>query len=131
MRITEVRRYEEENGDRTIAILFIQDDGVSGQLAFPQPDPLPEDWRAWAREWITERLQGYTLGRPYDLLWPHPETADTAQADLENLPGWATWSAAEGQNYIDSNVTDLASAKVVLRSMAAAILHLRDLVIPR
>jgi hypothetical protein len=42
------------------------------------------------------------------------------------LPGWATWTAQETEDYIDTNVTDLASAKVVLKALAKAIVALRN-----
>jgi len=43
-----------------------------------------------------------------------------AKDDYENLPGWATWTAQEADDYIDTNVTDLASAKVVMRRTSVA-----------
>lgn len=43
-----------------------------------------------------------------------------------NIPGWAKWSEQEALDYIEQNVTDLKSAKVVLKAMARMILALRD-----
>lgn len=49
-----------------------------------------------------------------------------AKSGMSNLPGWATWTAAEMADWIDANVTDLASAKACLKKMARAICYLRD-----
>jgi len=55
-----------------------------------------------------------------------PLPADDAETGFGALPGWATWSAAEAADWIEANVTDLASAKVALTAMARAIVFLRD-----
>ena len=54
--------------------------------------------------------------------------SDQAQAriDMGNMPGWATWTAAHAVDWVDTNVTDLASAKTALKAMAKAIVYLRD-----
>lgn len=49
--------------------------------------------------------------------------ADTQAA---NIPGWATWDEATALAYITNNVTDLASAKVVLLAMARLLVALRN-----
>ena len=46
--------------------------------------------------------------------------------ELRNVPNWAKWSMAETVSYIDENVTDLQSAKVVLKNMAKVIIALRN-----
>jgi hypothetical protein len=51
---------------------------------------------------------------------------EQAEADFISLPGWASWTAEEAASYIETNVTDLASTKTVLTSMARAIIYLRD-----
>jgi hypothetical protein len=43
-----------------------------------------------------------------------------------NIPGWAKWSERQALDYIEQNVTDLESAKAVLKAMARMILALRD-----
>jgi hypothetical protein len=43
-----------------------------------------------------------------------------------SIPGWATWTDAEVLDHIDSNVTDLASAVVVLKALARMIVALRN-----
>jgi hypothetical protein len=55
-----------------------------------------------------------------------PLAKDAARDGFEGLPGWATWTAAEAATWIETNVTDLASAKTALIAMAQAIVHLRD-----
>jgi len=51
------------------------------------------------------------------------------ERQFRSLPGWSTWTPAEAASWIDSNVTDLASAKVVLKNMARAIVLLRSLIL--
>jgi len=46
--------------------------------------------------------------------------------ELRNVPNWAKWSMAETVSYIDENVTDLQSAKAVLKNMAKVIIALRN-----
>lgn len=51
---------------------------------------------------------------------------DQGKTDFEALPGWATWTAQEAVDWIETNVTDLASAKTTLQQMARAIVALRN-----
>jgi len=53
------------------------------------------------------------------------ETKQEGKQDFANLPGWATWSAAEAEQWIEDNVTNLATAKTALKAMARAIVYLR------
>lgn len=57
------------------------------------------------------------------------EDRDTGRGNIKSLPGWATWSATEAETWIQSNVTDLASAKVALKAMAKMLIFLRDSVL--
>tara|TARA_Y100000310_G_scaffold211561_1_gene212299 strand:- start:9064 stop:9267 length:204 start_codon:yes stop_codon:yes gene_type:complete len=43
-----------------------------------------------------------------------------------NLPAWATMTADEAAQHIEDNVTNLASAKVVLKKIARGFVYLRD-----
>ena len=52
--------------------------------------------------------------------------AEEARGGMTQLPGWATWTAQQAVDHIEANVTDLASAKAVLKGMAKAIVYLRD-----
>ena len=56
-------------------------------------------------------------------------TAKEAKQSFRNMPQWATLTPQEADQYIDDNVNDLASAKVVLRKMAIMLMHLRDVAI--
>lgn len=47
---------------------------------------------------------------------------------LRDYPDWAKWDIQTAQNYIDTNVTDLASAKFVLNKMVAMMFEMRDYV---
>lgn len=58
-----------------------------------------------------------------------PLPQDDGREGFQNLPGWATWTATEAEAWINANVTDLASAKTALKSMAKAIIHLRNIAI--
>ena len=57
------------------------------------------------------------------------EDRDVGRTAIRSLPGWATWTAAEAEGWIQANVTDLASAKVALRAMARMLVMLRDAVL--
>jgi hypothetical protein len=49
-----------------------------------------------------------------------------AKTDMGNLPGWASWTADDAVDWINTKVTDLASAKTAMKAMAKAIIYLRD-----
>lgn len=49
-----------------------------------------------------------------------------AEGAAGNIPGWATWSESEATDWIDNNVTDLASAKTALRALTRMVVALRD-----
>jgi hypothetical protein len=55
---------------------------------------------------------------------------DTAQSGWDNIPNWATWTAEEAETWIETNVTNFAEAKVVLKKQAVAIMWLADKVFP-
>lgn len=59
------------------------------------------------------------------------EISQTAKQSFRNMPQWATLTAQEAEDYIINDVTDLASAKVVLRKMAIMLVHLRDITVRR
>jgi hypothetical protein len=49
-----------------------------------------------------------------------------AETAVLSIPNWAHWTEAETLSYIDTNVVDLASAKIVLRAMARLLIALRN-----
>lgn len=49
-----------------------------------------------------------------------------APARVKDVPGWATWDEAQAVAYIENNVKDLPSAKIVLAAMARLLVALRD-----
>ncbi len=57
------------------------------------------------------------------------EDRDVGRQSIKALPGWATWTAEEAMAWVDANVTDLASAKVVLKALARMVVYLRDAVL--
>lgn len=54
------------------------------------------------------------------------ETENNAISIAESIPGWATWDLDTTLNYIDTNLTDLASAKVIISAMAKMMIALRN-----
>tara|TARA_Y100000310_G_scaffold2377_2_gene3082 strand:- start:1044 stop:1241 length:198 start_codon:yes stop_codon:yes gene_type:complete len=59
-----------------------------------------------------------------------PTTKETKLKEAKdwgtNLPTWANMTADEAAQYIEDNVTDLPSAKTVLKKMARGFVYLRD-----
>jgi hypothetical protein len=55
-----------------------------------------------------------------------PELSDTPAHRAAAIPNWAAWTEAEAVAYIESNVTSLANAKVVLIALARVVVALRD-----
>ena len=49
-----------------------------------------------------------------------------ADQDVGNIPGWATWTAQEAQDWIDANVTNLATARTAFKAMARMLMALRN-----
>lgn len=100
---------------------------------------LPAEWEgwtrqqriAWGKQWLGDHLLTNTYRVVEQTVYPDPATIDQAKDDFENLPGWATRTPAEAEAWIETNVTDLTSAKTVLKAMAKAILYLRDVGIER
>lgn len=58
------------------------------------------------------------------------QAALAAAADADQraraVPGWALWSEQQAVEYLQADVTDLASAKVALVAMARVLVALRD-----
>ena len=71
-----------------------------------------------------------SVGEQRQANWEEDEViAKTAKQNFRNMPQWATMTPQEADQYIANNVTDLASAKIVLRKMAIMLMHLRDVAI--
>lgn len=86
---------------------------------------------AWAKSTLSSHLTTNTYLGIGEHVYPDEDVQTQAVIDFENLPGWATWTAAEAAAWIDANVSDLASARSPLAKMAQAIVYLRDIVIER
>lgn len=52
--------------------------------------------------------------------------AEQAMNDAAAIPGWAGWSEQQALDYINTNVTDLDSAKTVMLAMARMLVALRN-----
>jgi hypothetical protein len=110
-------------------------EGVPARLALD----LPVGWDSWTRPqrvtWARQQVAGHLLGNRYvsggEVIFPDMIAPEAAKGDFENLPGWATFTAAEAEAWIETNVTSLATAKTALKAMSKAIVYLRDVVIER
>lgn len=131
MRILSIKQVLIDETDSAVVIGFIQDNGARGRIVRDVPDPTPGNWRTWAALQIETWLENNNIGLPDETLFPDVTVPLQAKDDFENLPGWATWTGQEAADWIDANVTDLASAKTALAAMARAIMYLRDIVIER
>jgi len=57
------------------------------------------------------------------------QAAADAPAALQTMPEWLkSWTADEVEEYIETNVTDLASAKQVLKQLGKAVILIRDFI---
>ena len=84
---------------------------------------LPTDIRnGWRTMYNLGPDKPMLLGVEMKLKTPKEE----ARIGMSELPGWATWTAQQAVDHIEANVTDLVSAKGVLKAMAKAIVYLRD-----
>lgn len=138
MRLLEIRRGQPlaEDAEDLSGILYVlfSVDGVRAGLSLQVPD----SWDAWTRAekiaWVKEGVLAHLETMNYmmpGVVFPDLNAAESAKADFESLPGWATWTGAEAADWIESNVIDLATAKIAMKRMARAIVHLRDVVIER
>jgi hypothetical protein len=131
MRITKIYKARDEDTDAYV-VDFEQDDGAQGSAIFVADG----DLRGTGGEQMIERCTGKVIqylrnnnrhGEGVQVIYPDRAARNLARFDLSLLPGWANWTAQEASDYIENNTTDLASAKVVLKAMAKAIIHLRDM----
>jgi hypothetical protein len=122
-----------EDDTEALRVLFEQDDGVEGGLTLT----LPAEWGEWDRgekvAWGKAQIADYLANTnhvlPYEVIYPDLSASGAAKTDFEDLPGWASWTAAEAEAWIEDNVVNLASAKTALKAMAKAIVFLRNIVI--
>lgn len=120
--------------DADVGIQF----SVGGVDAYLSRD-LPDGWADMGRgdkvAWVKGQVQTYMSNRilePRDEdVYPDPAAIDDAKDGFEDLPGWSTWTPAEALAWVDENVTDLATAKMVLGKLTQAVLYLRDIVIEK
>jgi hypothetical protein len=135
MWIDEISTVEIEGIENQVKVAFTTDEGVKiPSYLFP----LPVGWDGWTRQekidWATAQVETVLLSHLFvgeTVTFPDQAKPVEGKKDYSNLPGWATWTGQEAADWIDTNVTDLASAKVVLESMAKAIIYIRDIVIER
>ena len=51
---------------------------------------------------------------------------DSAKTQAATIPAWAAYTESEALAYIDTNVTDLNSALVVIRALTRMVIALRN-----
>jgi len=56
----------------------------------------------------------------------HRQTKSNAGVAVGNIPGWTTWDEQQALDWIDTDVTDLDSAKQALSAMARMIVAMRN-----
>ena len=96
-----------------------------------QPSSRTAELLIWQDGDLIERVTEHGEGDPVvtETIIKDPEKLaieTQATSDMQNIPGWATWDMTQVLNYIETNVTDLASAKVVLKAMAQMLVALRN-----
>jgi hypothetical protein len=112
---------------------------VSDGIKYAFISEVPVGWDAmtrnekitWAVGAIDAFLTDNILSLDTEVFYPDIIAPETAKIDFDTLPGWASWTAVEASDWIEANVVDLDSAKVVLKSIAKAIIYIRDIVIER
>lgn len=57
------------------------------------------------------------------------EDRDVGRGSIKALPGWATWDATEARGWVETNVTNLATAKTAIKALAEMVVFLRDAVL--
>jgi len=124
----------EQVGQEEALLLRGRVDGIQFSLEAPLPDNWDDLDRsekiAWGKSAIADHLTQFNYTAP-EPLFPDRAAPDAAREQFENLPGWATWTGQEAAQWVEDNVTDLASAKIALKAMGRAIMYLRDIVIER
>lgn len=115
-----------------IVVEFVAN-GITGKISLPIPENFDTMTRAekiaWGKSEIASYMASYNLSEPGQVFFPDSSAQENAAADFENLPGWATWTATEAESWIETNVTNLATAKTALKAMAKAIVYLRNVTI--
>ncbi len=132
-RLTAARIHSDLTGSRDLEICYVQN-GANNNFFVP----LDVDWDTWTREekiaWVRQELDDYIVQSKIVMagnFYPDGDPPIIAKNDIENMPGWASWTAQEANDWIEVNVVDLASAKTVLKSIARMVVHLRDIGVER
>jgi hypothetical protein len=133
-RIRRIEKFTIGDGPDHLSIRFTAN-GIEASITLQ----LPSEWDtwdratkiAWGRQQLAAHLAQYNYATAGEIIYPDTAAPEQAASDFGNLPGWATWTAAEATAWIDANVVDLASAKTTLEAMAKAIVYLRDMVLER
>jgi len=133
MRLLEVRLLRDPEDSETLYARFSVG-GAQARLSLEVPGP----WDGWTRAekmaWVKQEIAAHLETTTYlvrGVVFPDQDAPESAKDGFEGLPGWATWTADQAAQWIEDNVTDLATAKATLKRMARAVVHLRDVVIER
>jgi hypothetical protein len=135
-KITKTFRAGVEVGD--LIEVIIVEFATAGQLialSLDLPDGFDEWSRAekivWGKAEVTQHLASNSYAPSGTVIYPDLSAGEDASAAIESTPGWAGWTAAEAEGWIEQNVSNLASAKTALKAMARLIVHLRDITVER
>lgn len=127
-RITRTKLTDEAGDfDRTKAAEWIL--AQRGHTATMEPIRVDTERSIWRGLLMIETTVGTVDGQEIEVVntvTPAPFKRDDAADAIRQMPGWATWTAAEAESWVETNVTDLASAKQALIAMARLLVFLRD-----
>jgi len=56
-----------------------------------------------------------------------PRQTDKARSNFKAMGQWATWSALQAVDYVEQNVTNLATAKAVIERLVEMVVYLREM----
>jgi len=135
MRLTNIEVLQSPPGETDMILVSFRSGGLPADLTAAVPDGWTEMAReekiGYVRDLVTTWLAHRTIASANSIIYPDLEAPDAARDGFQSLPGWVDWTPAEAESWINTSVTDLATAKQVLSKMAAAITYLRDIVIQR
>jgi hypothetical protein len=128
-----IRYIDPETEDISITVRIRVDSGTDATITFMAP----EGWAtmsqqekiAYGRAQIETHLEAHQYFPGAQREWPEPGTSVRAQLDIENMPGWASWTAQEVADWIEDNVHDSKTTKQTLTKMGQMLVHLRDIII--
>jgi hypothetical protein len=84
------------------------------------------DWSVEPTPEQVQQAEDIKLAHNPDTLLPVDQVQADAKGQAAAVPNWATWTEQQAVDWINANVTNLASAKQVLIAMARMLVALRN-----